>query len=325
MGILIKKILSASALLAFASFSLAGDLKPFDFSPPLKDLEDQVCKFKGLKLPPDYVVLATGAYSGFKTGFQIDASGHEATQFDVAVNYENLPVVLILGAYEPTIWNIGWSKHTKITAVLVSGHHKQVVAGLDKNVPLLISTNDNKGPCGYFYIDQNSPKNIEIDKKSILLFDKKINMVYPVTDGKVLIGNQLTNSTKLVTSSQTTPSSYRDMKAPLAGKAGLDEAINNGLLRLATAEDAETWAGQILQNSDTSQGTPATEMAPRSSQKIQKISLKKAYVILGDFTYPAGLWGADSVNFLIPKGVAKPKGNKGHSNVYDFNTLPATK
>lgn len=318
-----KSILSAISLLAFTSFTPAAELKPFDFSPPTKNIENEVCKFKGLKLPSNYLVLATGAYKGYRTGFQIDASGHEATQFDVAVNYENIPVVLVLSAYEPSIWNIGWSQRTKIAAVLVSGYHKQVVAGLDVNVPLLISTYDNKSACGYFNIDYNSPRIDEINKKTLLLFDKKINMIYPVTEGKVLVGNDLTASTKLVTSSQITPASYRDITAPLAGKAGLEEAIKNGVLRLATSEDAETWANQVLQNSNIPLGTPAIEMAPPRNREIQKISLLKAYVVLGEFTYPAGLWGADSVNFLIPKGIAKPKGNSGHSNVYDFNTLPA--
>jgi hypothetical protein len=44
-------------------------------------------------------------------------------------------------------------------------------------------------------------------------------------------------------------------------------------------------------------------------------------VVLKPFTYPAGLYGGNSATFLIPKGVPKPKGNSGHSSVYDFNTL----
>lgn len=320
-----NKIFIAINLITLTSFSFAAELEPFIFTPPTKNLEDEVCKFKDLKLPPDYVILAAGAYSGYETGFQIDNSGHEATQFDVAVNYENLPVVLVLGAYEPTIWNIGWSKNTRIVAVLIGGYHKQVVAGLNKNIPKLISTYDNKSPCGYFYIDQNSPRMDEINKKSLLFFDKKINMIYPTTDGKVLVGNQLTSSTKLVTSTEITPSSYRDMSTPLAGNAGIDEALKRGALRLATSEDAETWASKVLLGSTMSGNSLGIQTGSGNNQTSQKINLIKTYVVLGEFTYPAGLFGNNSVIFLIPKGVVKPKGNPGHSNVYDFNALPNVK
>jgi hypothetical protein len=76
------------------------------------------CKFTGLDLPADFAVLAGGEYSGRRLDFQIDQSGHQATQMDVVVNYTAKPVVLILGAYEPTIWSIKWSRGTKILAVL---------------------------------------------------------------------------------------------------------------------------------------------------------------------------------------------------------------
>lgn len=45
---------------------------------------------------------------GRELSFQIDQSGHQATQFDITVNSPEQPVALILGAYEPTVWNIGW-------------------------------------------------------------------------------------------------------------------------------------------------------------------------------------------------------------------------
>jgi hypothetical protein len=70
----------------------------------------------------------------------------------VAVNNGGQPVVLILGAYEPTVWNIGWTTGTRILAVLVSGYHRQALAGLDPKVPTINSSYDNRGPCGYFYL-----------------------------------------------------------------------------------------------------------------------------------------------------------------------------
>ena len=51
----------------------------------------------------------------------------------------------------------------------------------------------------------------------------------------------------------------------------------------------------------------------------------EAYVVLRQFTYPAGLYGADSATFFIPEGVPQPKGDPGHSNIYDFDKLKADK
>ncbi|MCV4289686.1 hypothetical protein OH708_17345 [Pseudomonas capsici] len=94
------------------------------------------CAFKDFKAPDAMVVYAAGAYPGRELPFQIDQSGHQATQFDIAVNSPEQPVALILGAYEPTVWNIGWSQVTKIVAVNVSGYPRQGVAVLDAKVPV---------------------------------------------------------------------------------------------------------------------------------------------------------------------------------------------
>jgi hypothetical protein len=56
-----------------------------------------------------------------------------------------------LGACEPSIWNIAWTKGTDINAVMVTGYHKQAVTGLPNTTPLLISTQDNNGPCGHTF------------------------------------------------------------------------------------------------------------------------------------------------------------------------------
>ena len=261
-------------------------------------------------------MFAAGAYSGRKIAFQIDQSGHEGTQIDVAVNSPGKPVVLMLGAYEPTIWNVGWSPQTRIAAVLVGGYHRQAVAGLEQGTPLLNSSYDNKGPCGYFYVtsDNLAPLN-PLSKR---VFGRGVDMVFPATNGKVVIGEPLAAGTALVTSGAITPESFHDRTAPIAGPAGLEDAVRKGLLRKATAADAEAWSEAVLQN------TPQRDLPPVAGQGVPrppKPGLFNAYVVLKPFTYPSGLYGGNSATFLIPKGVPKPEGNSGHSSVYDFNTL----
>lgn len=302
------------------SAAAAGELKPFDFAADEKARQNAakqlVCGFPDLKLPEQFSVFAAGAYSGRRIAFQIDQSGHEGTQIDVAVNSPGKPVALMLGAYEPTIWNIGWTPRTRIVAVLVGGYHRQAVAGLAQSTPLLNSSYDNKGPCGDFYVtaDDLAPLN-PLSKR---VFGRGVDMVYPATDGKVVIGEPLPAGTALVRSDAITPESFHDRTAPLAGPAGLEDAVRKGLLRKATAADAEAWSEAVLQNS------PQRDLPPVAGQgapRPPKPSLFNAYVVLKPFTYPAGLYGGNSAIFLIPKGVPKPEGNAGHSSIYDFNTL----
>lgn len=305
-----------AALLA-AGAAGAQDTKPFEFAPandPRGTLgQSATCAFADLKLPGRFLVHAAGAYSGRKLQYQIDQSGNGATQIDVAVNQPSQPVVLMLGAYEPTVWNIGWSERTRIVAVVVSGYHRQVVAGLPKKTPLLISTHDNRGPCGYFYVSNDS-----LDKLNPLarqLFGKPVDMVFPAAQGTVVVGDAITPGTKLITSPEVPPEAYRDKNAPLAGEAGLEEGVRKGLLRRATRQDADQWA-ELLQQAQPRDVPP---VAGQGVPRARAPSLRRAYVVLKEFTYPAGLYGAHSATFFIAKGAPRPSGNPGHSEVYDFN------
>ena len=275
------------------------------------------CSFAGVKLPQEYMIYAAGAYSGRKIEFQIDKSGHQATQIDVAVNSPATPVVLLLGAYEPTIWNIGWSSRTSILAVLVSGYHRQVVAGLPKDIPLLISSYDNKGPCGYFYVSEETLSTL--NPVSRRLFARPIDQVFLVKAGQIVVGDSFGDNVKLVTSPETPPESFWDKNALLAGSAGLGDAVKQGILRRANMADAEAWIKAL------SEANPRPDIPPVAGQGIPKKprlpSLHNSFVVLREFVYPAGLFGANRATFYVPKGVPLPTGNWGHSIVYDFNTM----
>ena len=317
----IAKLLAAILAAGFSLSVNAEGVKSFDFKVPSKSAQLRAakteCKFEGLTVPGNTVVYAAGGYQGRDTGFQIDQSGHAARQFDVAVNSPNQPVALILASYEPTIWNMGWSKGTKIVAVLVSGYHRQVITGLEKKTSVLISTYDNRGPCGYFYI-RNS-RNTALNPKSRALFGKPVDLVY-VGDksGRLVLGKPIDGKTKLVTAADSSPESFRDSSAPLAGKAGLDAAVAKGLIRRATARDADAWVKAVSSRPSTLDEPP---IAGKGVPKPRPPRLRNAYVVLKAFTYPAGLYGAHSATFFIAKGAPAPSGNPGHSVVYDFNTL----
>ncbi len=293
---------------------LGADLTPFAFTSN-EQTRHQACEFSDLTLPDNVAIYAAGAYAGRRLSKQIDQSGHAATQMDVAVNSQDRPVVLMLGSYEPTIWNIGWSEGTNIMAVLVSGYHRQVVAGLPGQIPVLVSSHDNKGSCGYFYVSEQQLE--RLNPLARRLFDRTVETVFLAREGKVVVGEELKPNTVLVTSNTTRPEEYFEEGGLPAGPAGLEEAERKGLLRRATRADVEEWVQTVA----AAPGRDLPPIAGQGAPRPRSPDLINAYVVLKPFTLPAGLYGADSGTFFIPKGVEQPKGNLGHSTVYDFNNL----
>lgn len=302
---------------------------------PRSTNEKEPCEFPNLNLPGEFKVFAGGGYTGKNVDYQIDQSGHQATQMEVLVNHPATPVVLMLGAYEPTIWNISWSPSTRIVAALVSGYHRQVVAGLDPTVPILNTSYDNGGPCGYFYVEQNELG--KLNPLSRRFFKRPVDMVYLAKGGNILIGEAVPQNVNLLTSEATPPELFYDKSAPRAGLAGLEDAVNMGFLRRATEADADEWVSTKSSNTPIKRDVPSIAgqedykpVRPNiyfvqcefASDGLENcIRRHNAYVVLKKFIYPSGLFGEASSTFFIPKGVPKPTGNPGHSNIYDFNDL----
>lgn len=274
------------------------------------------CEFKALKLPKKFKVFLAEYHDEHPVGYQIDQSGKEASKIDVIANSPKQPVVLILPAYTATIWNIKWTIDTDIVAVLVSGYDRQVVAGLPPDIPTLTATFENQSPCGFF--TQGEGDRIKINPFSRRLFGRPVDLVYVAKDGIVTVGDQVSNGAELLTSKTTPPESFYDKSAPLAGHAGLVEAIDKGSLRKATEDDAEAWVSAL------SKIRPSPDLPVYSEKVLSKPfrpNISDAYVVLKKFTYPSGLYGGYAVKFFIRKGAPKPTGTPGHSCVYNFNDL----
>lgn len=273
-------------------------------------VSDACTVFAG-QLPPDYVLYAGGAYSGSKLDFQIDQSGHEATRFDVFVNEPGKKVVLALGAYEPSVWNIRWSQGTVVAAVFVSGYHRQAVAGLGSEVPVLNASYDNRSSCGYFYLDRNDVA--KSDAMVRKLFGRSAQTYFVASDGQVTFGNQ---AASYIQGPGPSVDSFRDRNAPLAGQPGIEQLLREGKLRLATQQDVSAWQSAV----NRSQNLPQLNVVGAGPQRSSgDISAGNAYVVIKPMRYPAGLYGAHSVTFLVAAGVPRPEGNPGHSRVYDMN------
>ncbi len=276
------------------------------------------CKMDTSTFPGNYMIYAGGAYSGKKIDYQIDQSGHRATQFDVVVNSPNTPVALLLGAYEPSIWNIKWTSGTIILGVLVTGYYRQRISGIADNIPIINSSYDENGQCGYIYITEKNLR--KINPLSRMIFGKPVDLVYYATRGELQIGKAVSTSVQLHTSKDNPPDKHFDTSLPKAGQAGLREAVTKGILRPLREDDIDLWAKE---KAKLHKDLPKVVSGDPSAAFRPKV-YGNAYVILKEFTIPAGLYGAHSVSFFLQKGVPYPKGNLGHSRLYDFNNLGCT-
>ena len=261
------------------------------------------CAFPDLReLPDEFVVYAVGGNGGKPLDFQIDQTGHMATQSNLIVNSPSKPVVLMLSAFEPNIWNIKWTEDTDIVAVVSSGYYRQEIAGLPRDTPVLTTTLDNGAKCGYFNLENNYQVLNPLSRK---LFGQEVNKVY-FSDW---IGKPLEDDNpKLINSDDTTVDSFLAPDAPLSGMAGVKAAVEEGALRRATEADIKAW--MELQR----KLHPEKNLPPPTGYWYTD-----AYVVTDNFTYPNGVFGGD-VTFLIPKDAPEPNGNPNDSTILNFKT-----
>jgi hypothetical protein len=102
-------------------------------------------------------------------------------------------------------------------------------------------------------------------------------------------------------------------------QAALDQAIRDGAIRRATADDVKAFGDAYLEKKYTSQKLPVPET--EDALAVSSVDIGRAYVVLAPFTYPSGLINEYRVVFFVPRGVPEPTGDMGHSALYDFASL----
>jgi len=288
------------------------------------------CKFENLILPENTLIYATGKYNGRELNSYIDRSNHKVTQFDIVINSPKKPVALILGAYEPSVWNIGWTKNTKILAIVAAGYHRQAVVGMTESTPLLISTYDNKSECGYGYV--GSSESSKIKQLSTKIFNREPDSVIVANEGTAIIGEQINLDEKIVRSDYVTLKDIIENDIYLTGDAKLKKELKAGNIRELTKKDIDNWTRQYKNKliDKTQEITLPGIMRNRTNVAIDDQfgrrpftfeEIYHGYVIEKKITFPEGLYGINSATFFLKKGVPYPEGDLGHSTVFDFNTM----
>lgn len=262
-------------------------------------------------LPANFTVQAVGIYEGdLDTEVRLESSGHDTRAAEVVLNRPGEDVVLVLMAYDPVLWTVRRTPETRLAAVVVGGYHTQAVLGVERGLPLVITTHTGRRKdCGSaFYAYKADPALFEADARVLALTGRSIDRLWShYRGGRIHIGPPPPSGTALVESRDYVPQDYTDLPPFPSGQKGLDRLMDMGLLRLATASDLDAWVNAA--SAPYRRFDPSLKVDPPSGAS-------GTYVVLGPMEIPGGLYGAHSAAFLVPPGVPMPTGHLGHSSVY---------
>ncbi|MGL1921095.1 MAG: EF-hand domain-containing protein [Hyphomicrobiales bacterium] len=273
------------------------------------------CKFKNLSFPNNLLVYSMNGSNGREIQPQVGPSGQH-TQVDIVVNEPGKSVALLLAAHNGVIWSINRTEGTKIHSVVVSGLKKQVIVGIDAETPVLIHTKYDEVNCNWFSIYAKG--RVKPNTIAMAYFGKPVSKIFKINKrGYTIMGSQDYNANNLLSSDFSTPEKFTATLIPLSGKAGIETGIKDGFLKLANEDDIRVWEEKFGRKRKTVMFTRTDENGKLTLHK----GVLSMYVVLKNYAIPTGLYGANAVKFLVPKGVNMPLGNGGHSAIFNFNDL----
>jgi len=274
-------------------------------------------------LPSDYDVLQVGAREGsapWTPEVELDDSGYVVKRADIVVSHPAKPVVLVMSALEPVVWNISWEQGTRIVGAFVSGEGGQAVLGLPRWIPLLVTSrkgrNQAKPSCPVIDVTVQ-PKTLksELIEK---IAGKSPQAFYPVSPkGPTWIGERKSGpSTPPLSSKDYTIAEFALQRAPgelPMGRRGIDVLVKQGAIRPATRKDVMEMEGL----------TAKAQALVRSVEGAESVYVPdNLMVILKPIKLPDGLYGAHSMTFIVARGAPFPSGPEGHNTFYVMDAGP---
>ena len=97
----------------------------------------------------------------------VASSSHPEKEVIVKISDDTEPIVLVLTAYDKTLWKLSIGEGVRITKVILGGYHSQRVTGLPPGMPIEVYTHE-PSPCDncwqspeYFYSYKTPPKELK--------------------------------------------------------------------------------------------------------------------------------------------------------------------
>lgn len=283
--------------------------------PPPPPIRPSPPRFAGPPCLPSGVaqaakVIALGTYEGRReTMFTIDNSPHDVGLVPIGANPEGPPVVLVLSAYEATVWDLRAFPKKRLRAVLAYGYYGQAVAGVPASVPVRFIRRSEVTACGRASYAYEGGRNLEQLAVAVeQATGRKIDDFQGVysAEGFHLERGSLPEPGPLGT--RDIRSDYTvtiDVVAPK--QAGIRQLIDQGAIRVATPADVK-WLGDAL-----TKASPTGHLAPVRPRYLRE---GNTFVVLRAITVPKGMYGGHSATFLIPPHVPTPRDPGSHNTYY---------
>lgn len=263
-----------------------------------------------LNLTRNARVVALGAYEGKEpVSFYAPNDAHEAGAIAVSGEKKGPPVVLVLSAYDPVVWDLRRVPNGRLEGVVLYGYSAQAVVGLAKGVPLRFSTRTRADPrCGAGGFAYQGGTGLERLSATVTkAVGRPIDVFYGSyaprgfnIDG----GAEPLPDTGTITLNMLVGSETFEVSAVPPGAAGIAMLLQQGAIRLVMEGDQEEL------NAALTKASPTGHLAP-----VRMRLDRRSYVILKPITMPRGMYGGHSGSFLIAKGVPSPN-DPGSHNTY---------
>ena len=247
-------------------------------------------------------VIALGAYEGDEpVPVSFAGEGHEVTRIAVQGKESGPPVVLVVSAYDPVVWDFAGFPTKRLRGVIAYGYADQAVAHLDRTIPVRFVTRETgSSSCGLaIYPYKQSPDLGRLREQVKATLGVPLQAFYgsyspnalhvdgssfaPVAPAKV-------DAASLIASGPL------QVGGLMPGDQGLRQLIDRGDIRPARPSDWEQWRRKSGETGDT--------------------FTDDGFVVLRKVTLPRGMYGAHSRAFIIPADVSQPTDLGSHNRYY---------
>ncbi|MCX8476841.1 MAG: hypothetical protein MT490_13700 [Sphingomonas sp.] len=292
------------------------DPRVYPAPPPITPAEPGGGHLYGLCLPTRTVagakIIALGAYEGSQsTDLVIGGTPHETGVIAVTGSASGPPVVLILSAYEATIWDLRRFPHRRLRAILAYGYYDQAVAGVPGAIPVRFQSRGQTGACGRATYAYKGGR--ELERLAAAVMEATGRRIDDFQGG---YGPSSFDIDRRAAGAPVTALDSGELRSAVAirrdrvrpGAAGIAQLIAEGTIRPAAKTDLERLSAALTRTSPTGYLAPVhpEHLGPRT------------YVVLRPTLIPRGMYGGRSATFLLSPGIAWPTDPGSHNTYYSL-------
>jgi hypothetical protein len=258
-------------------------------------------------------IVAIGAYEGGLPLSKLAThEGNSVKGIAVSSAANGGPLVLVLTAYDPVVWDVSAVSKRRLRAVIVSGYHAQAVVGAGGTPVRITSVYQPNPACGDANFAYKGGSNLDqLDASVRERFGRGIGRFKgSYTLKGVAVDGQPIAAPAAVPLAGAIGASAYSTGMTLDGPLGLQRLQAKGFIRRATRADADKLGAILTAKSKTGHLAPVRPY----------LEAGETYVVLRPIEVPTGMYGGNSATFLLPSGVPFPNDPGSHNTYWSMET-----